>query len=197
MSTRRAYLAPLLAFAAAAVFSRSAAADDGLRMTVDWGKLGTVLREGAVSLEARSTEGTGEHRAEPGTTAWTQPRMSVVARDWGASQPLLGRLALTDQLRLSRSSRMVVARVRLGDDRIAPFAQAGFGQWRVDTSVVPMPYDVELAGQVGGGFELHVAPRAVVALEGTYTLLYREEHEPQMLASPQLWGVLLAAKATF
>jgi hypothetical protein len=170
-------------------------------MTVDWGKLGTVFREGAISLEARSTEarsteGSGEHRTEPGTP-WMSPRMSVVARDWGASQPLLGRLALTDQLRLSRSSRMVVARVRMGDDRIAPFAQVGFGQWRVDTSVVPMPYDVELAGQLGGGLELRVAPHAVIALEGTYTLLYREEREPQMLASPQLWGVLLAGKATF
>jgi hypothetical protein len=196
MCTRVARPAHIVAFLAASLVTGTAAAEDGLRVSVDWGKLGTVLHDGAISLEARPVEGGGERRTETGMS-WTAPRMSVVARDWGASQPLVGHLALTDQLRLSRSLRMVVARVRLGDDRIAPFAQLGFGQWRVDTSVVPMPSDVELAGQLGGGLELHVAPGAAIALEATYTLLYREDREPQMLASPQLWGALLCGKAAF
>ncbi len=182
---------------AAALVAQPATADEGLRLVVDWNKLGPMLRDGAVSLEARSSEAMGERRVEADAAGWTSPRMSVVARDWGASQPLLGRLALTDQLRLSSSLRMVVARVRLGDERIAPFAQVGFGQWRVDTSVVPMPFDVELAGQVGGGFELHVAPGAAVAVEATYTMLYREGRESAALATPDLWGGMVAARARF
>jgi hypothetical protein len=177
-----------------ALVSTAAAADDSLRLGVDWGKLGAVLRDGPASLLLPKEP----ERPDPPLFG-TAPQMSVVARDWGASQSLFGPLGPTDQLRLSRSLRMVVARVRLGNGRITPFAQVGFGQWRVDTSVVQMPNDVELAGQVGGGLELHLAPRAVVALEGGCTMLYRDAGERYTIpiASPNLWGALLAARAHF
>lgn len=181
---------------AVACSSAPAAADEPvrLRLGADWEKLADVLREGpAAVLLAREPE-----RPEPPLFRST-PQMSVVARDWGASQSLFGTLGPTDQLRLSHSLRMVVARVRLGGGRITPFAQIGFGQWRVDTSVVAMPNDVELAGQIGGGLELHVAPGAVVALEGSCTMLYRDAGErPAIpLANPSLWAGLLAARARF
>jgi hypothetical protein len=121
-----------------------------------------------------------------------------VARDWGVSQVLWGHLALTDQFRLSRSSRMVVTRVRLSDGRLTPFVHVGLGQWRADTSILPsMPGDVELAGQLGGGFELEVAPRTVLALEGDCTGLYRQGHDALAFSSGQLWSTLLAARARF
>jgi len=170
----------------------SARAQQALRLEVDWDKLGAVLRDGpsAVLMPREST------RPDPPLFG-TSPQMSVVAHDWSASQSLYGALGPTDQLRLSSSLRMVVARVRLAEGRITPFAQVGFGQWRVDTSVVQMPNDVELAGQIGGGVELRIAPRAVVALEASCTMLYRESLEPQMLASPHLWGTLLVGRAHF
>jgi len=127
------------------------------------------------------------------------PRLALVARDWGVTQVLWGHLAVTDQFRLSRSSRMVVTRLRLVDGRLSPFLHVGVGQWRADTSVVAsLSSDVVLAGQLGGGFELEVAPRTVIALQADCTLLYREGRgDGQTLASGQLWGTLLAARARF
>jgi hypothetical protein len=187
----------VLAFAitlAVALASTSARAEESLHLGVDWGKLDEVLRNASGPL----TLGAEPERPQSALMR-TVPRMSIVARDWGASQPLFGPLGPTDQLRLSRSLRMVVARLRLGGGRIAPFAQIGFGQWRVDTSVVAMPNDEELAGQVGGGLELHVVRGVVVALEGSCTMLYREgsERVGLPLVSPNLWGGLLAARARF
>jgi hypothetical protein len=194
-SGRVAALAGAVALAAACS-SSTAAADEPLRLRLgaEWGKLADVLREGPAALLL----GREPERPDPPLFR-TIPQMSVVARDWGASQSLFGPLGPTDQLRLSHSLRMVVARVRLGGGRITPFAQIGFGQWRVDTSVVAMPNDVELAGQIGGGLELHVAPGAVVALESSCTMLYRDaDSRPAIpLASPNLWAGLLAARARF
>jgi hypothetical protein len=126
------------------------------------------------------------------------PHVSIVARDWGGAQLLLGHLTLTDQLRLSRSSRMFVSRVRLADGRFAPFAHVGIGQWRVDTDLMPvLPRDVELATQLGLGFEIAFARQAALALEGDYTILIRDQHEPQMVAAPHLLGAFLAGRAKF
>jgi hypothetical protein len=63
--------------------------------------------------------------------------------------------------------------------------------------VPSLPSDVELAGQLGGGFELEIAPRAVIALEADCTGLYREGRDAQAVASGQLWSTLLAARARF
>jgi len=196
-------LALAVAFALAAFLAPSvASADDALRGSVDWDKLGVVLHEGASSLlphESWHADTVGPpHGGMPASWFGTSPRLALVARDWGVSQVLWGHLAVTDQFRLSRSSRMVVSRLRLADGRFTPFVHVGVGQWRADTSVVPMlPTDVELAGQLGGGFELEIAPRTVLALEADCTGLYREGHDAQAVSSGQLWSTLLAARARF
>ena len=126
------------------------------------------------------------------------PDFSIVARDWRSTQLLVGRLSLTDQSRVTRSSRMVVTRVRLIDGVLAPFAQVGLGQWRIDNDLLPsLPRDVELAGQIGSGFDLALGRSAALAVEVDYTLLYREQHEPQMVVGPHVWATFLAARARF
>jgi hypothetical protein len=183
----------------------TATAGGTLRLSVDWSKLESVLREGPDALLPREsfapapehTQGTAPPVSEP---KWfgLSPHVSLIARDWGSAQLLLGHLTLTDQLRLSRSSRMVVTRVRLADGRFAPFAHVGLGQWRVDTDLMPvLPRDVEVATQIGGGFELAFSRGATLAIEADHTILIREVHEPQMIATPYVWGAFLAARAVF
>jgi hypothetical protein len=181
---------------------RSAQADAPLRLHVDWSKLEAVIREGQSAVLPREARATGAHLGEDDPTdRWLEmsPRLSLVARDWGATQLLAGAHAIpTDLLRLDRSSRMVVSRMLLGDGRVAPFAQMGLGQWRIDTSLMPgMQQDVELAMQLATGFELRLTRTWKLALEADYTVLYREVHEPQMVTSPWLWGTILATRATF
>jgi hypothetical protein len=196
---------PFRAAAAAALFAHSlvtttAGAGDRLRMSVDWGKLADVLRIGAGLLPPGTWHGSRENGNAVTSRRWfgASPRLSLVARDWGGPQLLVGELTLSDLVRLSRSSRMVLGRMRISGGRLAPFVQAALGQWRIDTAVMPFtPIDVELAGQVGGGFELALGPNAAVALEGDYTILYREQHEPQMVSPPQLWGTFFAARMVF
>jgi hypothetical protein len=198
-----------------------ASADDGMRLTVDWGRL---IDKGYSWLETRSEQGNHSYRAQTATTAefpvgrslaavesqsakaddpsvgdtWfgVAPNMSIVARDWSTSTLVTGKLAATDALRLSHSCRMVLSRIRLGNGRLTPFAQIGLGQWRVDTSVVQLPYDEEVAGQTGAGFELHIAKNFDLAAETDLTILYREEHQAQEIASPHIWGSFLAMRGT-
>jgi hypothetical protein len=186
----------------AVLTTRSARADSPIRLQVDWTKLEAVIREGSSAVLPREGRTTGSRLGEDDPTErWLQmsPRLSLVARDWGATHLVAGTHAIpTDLLRLDRSSRMVVSRMLLGEGRVAPFAQMGLGQWRIDTSLLPgMPQDVELAMQLATGFELRLTRTWKVALEGDYTVLYREEHEPQMITSPWLWGGILATRATF
>ncbi|MGD0524984.1 MAG: hypothetical protein ABSE49_07565 [Polyangiaceae bacterium] len=198
---RRSALASVLALSATLTPSL-AGADDGMRFSVDWDKLGIVLHEGTTSLLPREAwhPDAVEARTTPESFLGTSPHLALVARDWGVSQVLWGNLAVTDQFRLSRSSRMVVTRVRLAEGRLMPFVHVGVGQWRADTSVVPLlQSDTQLASQMGGGFELQIAPRVVLALEADCTMLYREGHEaaPAAVASGELWSTLLAARARF
>ena len=93
---------------------------------------------------------------------------------------------------------MVLSRIRLANGRFTPFVQVGIGQWRVDTDLVPyLPRDVEIAEQTGGGFEFALSRSAVIAVEADYTILYREQHEPQMVAEPRPWVTFVAARARF
>lgn len=193
-----------------ALLAPDARADGTPRLSVDWGKLGEVLRQAPGILLPREHD--AEH-AEHGEHAegadiplaerrWIglAPRMSLVARDWGASQLLVGNLTVTDQLRLTRSSRMVVSRVRLAEGRLVPFAQLGLGEWRVDRSLVPtLPLNQQLAAQAGAGVELTIAPSFAVALEADWTLLWNDDLalQSQTMARPNLWGSLLAARARF
>ncbi|HEX8794940.1 MAG TPA: hypothetical protein VF765_28535 [Polyangiaceae bacterium] len=187
-----------------------ARADGTPRLSVDWGKLGEVLRQAPGILLPREHDVEhaehGEHTdggdiplAERRWVGFA-PRMSVVARDWGSSQLLVGNLTVTDQLRLTRSSRMVVSRIRLAEGRLVPFAQLGIGEWRVDRTLVPtLPLNQQLAAQAGAGFELTVAPSVAVALEANWTLLWNDDFalQPQTIGRPNLWGSLLAARARF
>ena len=187
-----------------------ARADGSTRLSVDWGKLGEVLRQAPGMLLPREHDVErvqhGEHAesSEVSLAArpWVglAPRMSLVARDWGSSQLLVGNLTVTDHLRLTRSSRMVVSRVRLTEGRLVPFAQLGIGEWRVDRTLVPaLPLNQQLAAQAGAGFELAVAPAFAVALEANWTLLWNDDvaSQSQTAARPYLWGSLLAARARF
>jgi hypothetical protein len=202
MSTRNVRSALGAVALAAWLVGGRAHADDGLRVSVRWDKLADLMRNGAL-LPGESLHPLYEHRTaaasgiEPRRFG-VSPHLSLVARDWNGAQLLLGHLTLTDQVRLSRSSRMVLTRVRIAEGRLMPFAQAGLGQWRVDTDWMPvLPHDVELAGQLGGGFELAVGQGARIALEADYTILYREQHEPQMVSAPHLWGAFFAARIPF
>jgi hypothetical protein len=178
-----------------------AEASDGIRLSIDWGKLADALNDGALHLPHESPHRDAEKRDRQTPEApWfgVTPHLSLILRDWGGAQLLVGHLMLTDEMRLSRSCRMIFSRVRLADGRLAPFAQAGFGQWRVDTDLMPiMPADVEIAAQVGGGFELMVNSHAAIALETDYTILYREQHAPEMISGPHPWATFLAGRAVF
>jgi hypothetical protein len=173
------------------------------RLSVEWSKLEKILREGPDAFlprELAPAPDRAQSAAPASEPKWfgLSPHISLIARDWGGAQLLLGHLTLTDQLRLSRSSRMVVTRVRLADGRFAPFAHVGLGQWRVDTDLMPvLPRDVEVATQIGGGFELAFTRRATLAIEADHTILIREVHEPQMIATPYVWGAFLAARVVF
>jgi hypothetical protein len=178
----------------------SARADDVPRGALAWDQLGIALHLDTSALLPHESWRPRERPAGTLRLQWlgTSPHVSFVARDWGVSQVLWGHLTIADQLRLSRSSRMVVTRLRLAGGRLAPFAQLGIGQWRVDTSVIAtLPTDVELAGQLGGGFELEITPSAALALQGDCTFIFPEGREPQMLSSGHVWATLLAAKARF
>jgi hypothetical protein len=202
MSTRRNHYATACAaaFAALVVASR-AQAQERMALSVDWTKLAVLLRgtDGVVpqdSWRPLLDQRTGSLVDSP--IIGTSPHVSLVARDWSGAQVLMGTLMLTDQMRLSRSCRMVLSRVRLTHGRFTPFIQVGIGQWRVDTDLVPyMPRDVEIAEQTGGGFELALSRYAALALEGDYTILYREQHERQMVAEPRPWVTFVAARARF
>ncbi len=186
---------------AVALMPSVARADDTSSANLDFSKLADAIRDGGAALFPREGYGSrGGVLPQQDVERWlgVTPHVSLVARDWSGVQLLMGgHVSLTDQLRLSRSSRMVVSRVRLADGRLAPFMQLGLGQWRVDTDLVPvLPRDVELATQMGGGFELRLAPRWRLAIEYDYTVLYREERGPEQI-SPRIWGAFLATHASF
>ncbi|HEY6463034.1 MAG TPA: hypothetical protein VIY73_22850 [Polyangiaceae bacterium] len=184
--------------------ARPARADQGIALRVEWERLGKLLQEGAAMLhpreaarvEAQDRYGSGS----PDSPPWlgTALRVSLVARDWGSSQVLWGNLSLTDQMRLTRSTRMVVSRMRFANGRLAPFGQLGLGQWRIDQSILPtLPGNAQTAAQIGGGFELAIAPHATVALESDCTVLYHEGRLPETLSAAHVLSALLAARATF
>lgn len=174
------------------------------RLTVDWSKL---LDQGSALIETQSVLSKPEARplvAQPelgSTWIGVAPRMSLVVRDWAGAQKLAGgQLALTDAMRSSRSLRMVVTRLRFGapGTRLVPFVQAGLGEWRVDTDVLPLQMrDQELAAHFGGGFECRMTKGWLFAAETGATVLYRETHEPQQVVSPRMWNTFLASRVVF
>lgn len=204
---RRAWIVGAFVAAALVGSASRASADESLRLHVDWEKLADLMRADGFSFlptmeitPGPSTTTHGTPSQEPQVESkWIglSPHWSIIARDWRSSQLLVGQASLIDLVRLSRSTRMAVMRLRLADGRFAPFAKIGFGQWRIDRDVLQLPNDVELASQFGTGFELRLAPRCVLAAELEHTVLMREEREANNLADPHMWGASLAARAAF
>ena len=203
---RRGFGVAFVAFAAVTLLSSTRAdADQRLHVALQWDKLAEVILSGGASLLPEMGWSFSGASADPAISTgddspWvgTSPRVTVVARDWGGSGLVIGRLAPTDEIRLSRSVRMLLARVRATAGRFVPFAHIALGQWRVDTTWLPLLRpDVELAGQVGVGFEVALSRYATIAFETDYTILYRDQHEPQMVCEPRIWGSFLVARGRF
>jgi hypothetical protein len=177
---------------------------------VDWGKLVLELDQVARgSADKGPSKPTKQTRALPATedpaqgnlgNAWfgVAPRVTLVARDWGNSFKVAGdRLSLCDAMRLSASTRMVVGRARLSNARFTPFIQAGLGQWRVDRTYLPlMPSLIDVAAQVGGGFELRMTKRWQLAAETSGTTLFRESTAREV-PQTMLWSAMLASRVEF
>ena len=70
-------------------------------------------------------------------------------------------------------------------------------QWRVDRNHLPLtPQSIEIAAQVGSGFELRLARVWRLAAETTVTTLIREgqnSYQPQTT----LWATFLASRLEF
>lgn len=204
----------LLSIAAALIASSigtTARADD--TRGIDWGKLLVGLdgyvRHGSESgqpnaFAAQERAGHQQLYVHNAGNAWfgVAPSVTLVARDWGEAYRLAGdRLSLTDALRLSSSTRMVMTRVRLSDShvsRITPFAQLGAGQWRTDTTIMPiLQRSTEVAAQIGGGIELRLASRWQVACETSATILIRDQREADAISATKLWSTTLATRLEF
>jgi hypothetical protein len=124
--------------------------------------------------------------------------VSLLARDWEGVKLLLGNLSLADQVRLNRSSRMLVSRLHLVSIGLAPFALVGLGQWRLDAELLPaIRHETALAGQLGGGLEVPLGDRAAVAAGADCTFLGRTLVVPQMIGGPHPWSAFVAARASF
>ena len=197
-------LLPLCAIAASGLAlllgASPARASEAGRLGVDWGKLALVLQTPpALLFPHGSTHAETFDPDEPAPWVGAEPRLSLVARDWAGSRQLVGDLALTDELRPSHSSRMVVSRVKLAEGRVAPFAQLGLGEWRVDTSMFPtLPREHVLAGQAGLGFELSLSADTVVAFETGWTFL-ESQNATDVVAQthPVLFSTNVAARTRF
>jgi hypothetical protein len=207
---------------AASILPRRAVAASGIRLAVEWDKLGELLQRQDAPLSAWRPDADHPVPATPSSGPRTlldglrgPGRWSLVARDWEAARLLMGRLAPTDEVRRGRSKRMVLLRGAFAEGPVAPFAQLGLGQWRIDPDTPAMPHDAVLAGQVGAGVELAVASWVSVALEADCTFLDpgrlgtpefqpREvpdsqfrPHEVRWVHPSTLWGSFIAARARF
>lgn len=189
--------------AASLVATVPAAAETGVtRLTVNWDQFFDAVKDGGVSLfsseRARNGESGPSAESSESKPLGLSPKVSLIARDWGGAQPLVGHMSVADQIRLSRSSRMVVSRLRLTEGRFSISSQIGLGQWRIDTDLMPIyPREIDTAAQLGGGFEIRLAKRVTLAMELDYTVLYRESHEPRKLTSTNFFGSFLAMRAAF
>lgn len=206
------HLAATLAASALLSIAPAARADPA-RLTFDWGRfLLHVERFAVKAMEKPRTEpGTTDRApisADPNPTslgnAWfgVSPRFTFVARDWGGAVRLAGeRPIVLDGFRCSQSTRMIMTRVRFGDfriSRVTPFLQLGVGQWRVDRNIIPnFPKTTEMAGQVGGGFELQITKKWNMAAEASLTGLYRDSDEASGIPHTRLWSYTVASRIEF
>jgi len=193
------HLGVAAAVAAAASFvAVPALAGDPPRQPVDWNRLAPMMATPQEMLEHASQAGAMES-AGPVPWVGAEPRMSLVARDWTGSRGLVGDMTATDELRPTRSNRMVVSRLRLAEGRVVPFAQLGVGQWRVDPTVMPLlPREQELAAQGGFGFELTLSRATALAVEADWTLLLPTSSDDVIADThPAFWGACVAMRTRF
>jgi hypothetical protein len=203
---------------AACLCGSRARADDRPPLLVDWQRLSEMFRTGggilapeASALRISSHGGAGHASFETdrtdlavdglgGASRLTSgaPDASLVAHDWGGPRLFVGHLSPVDQMRLSRSSRMLVGRIRVPLARVVPFVQLGLGQWRIDPELLPYRNDAAYAAQLGYGFEVMVSPHATVVFEADSTFLYRDR-DPRCVQArpPAMWGSFVAARARF
>jgi hypothetical protein len=198
----------LLTVAAPARADESRAAIDWMTKLVQidqYARTGSERSQPTVPSRAdeRTLPTSEPYEQNPGN-AWfgVAPRVSFVARDWATSLRLAGdRLSVVDAMRLSRSTRMIVTRVRFGDlrvSRVTPFAQIGLGQWRTDSNIMPLtPRSTEIAGQTGGGIEIQVSRTWQLAVESSMTALYREQREDTSIPQTRFWSAMFASRLEF
>lgn len=209
VSTRMALRLATSAVAVALTTTIAASARADEPRTVDWGmvlvELDRFVRMGSerpnlTPSQTGQTQTTDDPNPQNLGNAWfgVAPRVTLVARDWASSTRLAGdRLSLVDGLRLSASTRMVVGRARLSGARFAPFVQVGLGQWRVDRNYLPFtPNSIEVAGQLGTGFELRLSHRWQIAAETSFTTLVREG-QSDSLPQTMLWSTSIASRLEF
>ncbi len=127
------------------------------------------------------------------------PNAALVARDWRGSLKIIGdRTMLVDDLRPTASNRMLMGRVATAGRSLSLFAQAGLGEWRVDTVMFPNAVsDSEIAGQAGAGFEVRLPHGLRLAGELDYTMLHRDLHYAEGQVAPRMTSFVLAAAGTF
>ena len=217
MRTRFTFAAALIA----SMLASSVAMADSDPKGVEWSRvlaeLDTVARKGADVLdqprcspagcitETNATAARPERTEKPSVqntdNDWLgfAPKLSLVARDWGASFKVAGdRLALVDAMRLTRSTRMVLTRISTSDSRIAPFAQVGLGQWRTDPYLMPLtPRYEEIAAQAAAGVEVRIIGTWQLALESTVTMLYREQRQEGDYPATHSWSTSFASRVDF
>jgi hypothetical protein len=208
---------------ACSLLAGRAAGEGNLRLSVEWEKLGALLRPEGVALTP-SWRSDGDRAvvkaaAHPESrslfeSTLARGRWSLVARDWDAARLLMGRLAATDEVkRGSRSKRMALLRGRLLEGPIAPFAQLGLGQWRFDPDMPATPRKALIAGQLGIGAEYVVASWVSIAFEADCTVLdpgrleasqpgkepaaWSRSRADRWVHPPALWGGFLATTARF
>jgi hypothetical protein len=92
---------------------------------------------------------------------------------------------------------MVVGRLRLSSARFTPFLQTGLGQWRIDRKYMPLlPHTIDVATQLGTGFELRVTDRWQIATEASATSLLRND-DSERVPQAILWSAFVASRLEF
>lgn len=188
-------------FTPLAELDERARAKEASRAAAEKGTTVTVKPRAAARIEA-VREAQLDSRTETRPAHWLElsPRISLVARDWGESHKIAGgsNLLLTDVMRVTRSSRVLMSRVHLGAGPLVPFVQVAVGQWRIDTNMLPaLPGATEAASQVGFGFELAPMRGVRIACESSWTRFWREGRDREALPVTKVFGTLVAARAEF
>lgn len=192
---RRWLLTLLLSFALTAFAHHADAADGQTRLHVDWSAFADAYRTLSMGTSARDDGHSQARVVTSESSAWLGHGVlvSIVARDWqGATHLAGGPLSVTDAIRTSRASRMLVTRVGLGGGRIVPYIHLGAGQWR-DPDQRARDAPLEVAGEAGGGFEAYLVHACAVAVEYETTALYRDDHRSTGL-SQRMQGLFAVAR---